>query len=628
MKLLFMDSLFSGNIAKAISWMLIHSLWLGLIAAIFAGIVIISTGRSNPRLRYNLLCSLFAVYLFSVVITFIIQVNVAEEKLPIFSAVPAISSVSESGNSVSTIAPGKINAENFIDRFVAYFNANASMVVLIWAIFFIGKSIKLFGGIYYTHRIKTLKVRQPDRSWREKILKLSNILGIKQQVTLLESGIIKVPMAVGLLKATILVPIGLLNNMPADQVESILVHELAHIKRRDYLVNMMQGLVETVFFFNPAILWISSLIHEEREACCDDIVINHLPQKNSYLEALVSFHEYNFTSTKYVMAFAGRRNFLLGRVHRLITNENKKLNIPEKLVLILGLSVLMAFGLISGNNQPDTESKKQGANLSDKQKTITDSMGIYNIPKQEPILQPALMYDTVPQKKKLSISTTSKYHFPSISATINNSEHVKEYDVTARDSKGISYRVKKYNDQLTELVINGAYVPKEEFGNYQHLVDAIEESRLAALKKNPHYIPAHQPSHAKAKPNPENKAFPESEPTTLGKLDRLDSSPLNKPDMYKPKSILLNNKIRLKDNWYIQNIIKDLNHDMSKPGEDITSETNNLSFTLNKNEMIVNGQKQNSEVHKKYKSRYIKNAKDYFIYFHENGTTGTTVYVE
>ena len=105
-------------------------------------------------------------------------------------------------------------------------------------------------------------------------------------------------------------------------------HELAHIRRKDYLVNLVQSFAEVVFFFNPALLWISSLLREERENCCDEVAISHTNDKKQFIHALVAFQEYaTHTSNKQpTIAFAGRKNYLLNRVKRIIYNENKKLN--------------------------------------------------------------------------------------------------------------------------------------------------------------------------------------------------------------------------------------------------------------------------------------------------------------
>jgi len=159
---------------------------------------------------------------------------------------------------------------------------------------------------------------------------------------LLESSLVEVPMMAGVFKPVILVPLGLLTQLPPRQVEAILLHELAHIRRKDYFVNLLQSIAEIIFFFNPAMLWISALIREERENCCDDIAVGESCSKKEYIHALVSFQEYR-QSTSYVLAFAGDKNHLLERVKRIVHNDNKTLNMREKLFLLI--SVFITAGI-------------------------------------------------------------------------------------------------------------------------------------------------------------------------------------------------------------------------------------------------------------------------------------------
>src|SRR4030095_11498069 len=90
----------------------------------------------------------------------------------------------------------------------------------------------------------------------------------------LQSSLTKVPVVIGHLKPVILFPIGILNSLPQNEVEAILLHELAHIARNDFLINLLQQFTEIIFFFNPAVIWVSSCIKSERENCCDDIAIS------------------------------------------------------------------------------------------------------------------------------------------------------------------------------------------------------------------------------------------------------------------------------------------------------------------------------------------------------------------
>ena len=118
-------------------------------------------------------------------------------------------------------------------------------------------------------------------------------LDIRRRVKLVESVLVRAPMVIGQLRPIIYIPLGLINHLPASEMEAVLLHELAHIRRYDYVVNMVQQVAECLLFFNPGFLWISSLLREERENCCDDIAIAHTRDRVEFVRALVRFKEHS-----------------------------------------------------------------------------------------------------------------------------------------------------------------------------------------------------------------------------------------------------------------------------------------------------------------------------------------------
>jgi len=138
-------------------------------------------------------------------------------------------------------------------------------------------------------------------------------------------------------------PVGLLAGLPMEQVEAILLHELAHIKRNDYFVNFLQNIAEAVFFFNPGLLWISSLLKEERENCCDDIALQQTNNKMELVQALISFKEHELYGSAYATAFPGKKNYLMRRVVRILHNKNKAFGRSEKIFFITSI---LLFGLV------------------------------------------------------------------------------------------------------------------------------------------------------------------------------------------------------------------------------------------------------------------------------------------
>jgi|GEM_PF-281810 len=333
----------ADRLLSALCDTLLHSLWQGIILAAIAGLIVICTRKASSALRYNLLVSALLLFAIGVGATFAWQYG---------SRVPAIAAIGPmphiNGNvahfqpqPVRVFVSGQqVHIPGFNERWSTYLSDHHDAIVFIWFLIVCARSLQLAFGLYGTYRLRKVRVFAADGNWTGRLQQLADNLKIKQAVRLLESGLAKVPMVIGHLKPVVLVPVGLRTALSADEVEAILIHELAHIKRRDYLVNMLQSLVEIVLFFNPAVLWVSKLIKTERENCCDDLALAQNNNKLSYIRALVSCEEYQASVPAYAMGFPGGKNTLLNRVKRMATNRNYSLNLVEKAVLAICLVVL------------------------------------------------------------------------------------------------------------------------------------------------------------------------------------------------------------------------------------------------------------------------------------------------
>src|SRR6185436_8684766 len=143
-------------------------------------------------------------------------------------------------------------------------------------------------------------------------------------VPILQSSLARVPMVVGYLRPVILVPLSFATSIPIGQLEAILAHELAHVRRHDFLVNLLQTLAETLFFYHPAIWWLSSRIRIEREHCCDDLVVELLDNRLEYGRALVALEEMGARDGLFALGAAD--GSLLGRVRRILGADGRSLH--------------------------------------------------------------------------------------------------------------------------------------------------------------------------------------------------------------------------------------------------------------------------------------------------------------
>jgi len=334
---------------KAISWTLVHSLWQGFILALLAGLVIMLTQKSNAALRYNLFAGLFIVFLGVVGFTFSYEFQ---------------NDLTETTTRINLPLQNIQNnllfnpQSNFSQTVVDYLNTHAEVVVMIWFLIFSFKFFGIFRSLSHVYRIRNYKTQSPPEFWVNKLNELSERIGLTKKIILLESRLVKVPSVTGFFKPVVLIPAGLLSNLPYDQIEAILLHELAHIRRKDYCINMIQSFAEIVFFFNPGLLWLSSLLKDERENCCDDIAISITENKSKFIHALVSFEEYNLKNQQLVMGFGANKNHLLNRAKRIVYNNNKSLNAIEKTFLSVSV-LLIAVVMIACSNTKITETSQQ-----------------------------------------------------------------------------------------------------------------------------------------------------------------------------------------------------------------------------------------------------------------------------
>jgi beta-lactamase regulating signal transducer with metallopeptidase domain len=357
MSLLFLDNWFNNAFIQALGWTLFHSLWQGFLLVVLVSLAIVLTKRSSATIRYRIFSSLFFIFLGTTLCTFIIEYS-SLRSIP----TPSLLTGNEFGDTLTLSTNTHTAAVDLKvplpGRLAFYFNEYGPWLMLLWFIIFMLKSIRL--GINYA-QVQRIRNEKPYvlPAIEKRVNELAKLLRIRRKVILRESTSINVPVTIGFLKPLILIPCGLINNLPPDQVEAILLHELAHIRRLDYLVNLLQCLAETVFFFNPAVLWLSSLLREERENCCDDIAITFTKNKSLFIHALVAFQEYH-AGHPMAPGLQGNKYPLLKRIQRIVYNNNKKLNHMEKIFLAAGLVVTgivaLAFTTPATHktNKPDT----------------------------------------------------------------------------------------------------------------------------------------------------------------------------------------------------------------------------------------------------------------------------------
>jgi len=549
---------------KAISWTLVHSVWQGFLLAFFAALVILVTKKSTSAVRYNLLAGLFVVFLIASAVTFNYEFQTQNIETVTRLNLPVKDLQLQLGQ---TILYG-----DYSQTIIDFLNQNANFIVMIWFLIFSVRCFGIFGNLSYIYRIRNYKTQAPSQFWQDKITELASRIQLRKNIILLESRLVKVPSVTGFLKPIILIPAGLLANLPQDQIEAILLHELAHIRRKDYVINLLQSFAEILFFFNPGLLWVSSILRDERENCCDDIAISAIENKSGFVHALVSFEEYNLKNNALAMGFGKSKNHLLNRAKRIIYNNNKTLNSIEKTLLSVSL-VAIAVTVVACSNRTIMESQFENHTISEANANPISENQIFEAD------QAAAKADLFAQQADVQAAAVCK---PEEADAI-----AAKADLEAAKADAIA---KQANIQAMKA-------------------DAEYKKNEATYKKNETIYKANEAKYNAQK-------LKQTKTTTTTTIINDDQSTKSQRSVVHVKTGISGTDLPSNTNvdQLTNNIISDL------ISEKVIHTNNNLSYLLSANNLIVNGVKQPESIQNKLSTKYVK-AKDISIVYNYEYST-------
>ena len=258
-------------------------------------------------------------------------------------------------------------------------------VVLAWMIGVSLLSLRLAGSWFQVSRLRRQGIQPVHEAVRHTVERLSEQLGARRSVVVLESALAKVPCLIGILRPTILLPASALTGLSPEQLESILAHELAHVRRHDCLIATIQAFVEILLFYHPGVWWVSRQIRIERENCCDDLALAIVKSRMLYVQALADMAQ--LVAARNQLSAAANGTDLLPRIRRIVGASRE---VPSRstswwagalmLVVLTTLMVVVSSkSTLRLARAEDSESMANDSNRNDMGATVARNTGQDNL---------------------------------------------------------------------------------------------------------------------------------------------------------------------------------------------------------------------------------------------------------
>ena len=355
----------NGKITDAVSWALIHSLWQAALIAIVLAIILPAIRRHKYAISIAAL--VFLVVVCGVTFTKYYQWPTNE----IASQIPAGNDANGLNPLPSDLSPETIVStdqpsgtvlethQHDHQHLALTSQAESSSVqsllanwqrwlVVAWLIGTGAQLLRVFVSWMRLNRIH----RHSDPistmpTLGERLVELETRLDLRRPIRWLLSKSIDIPIVSGVIRPIVVVPTSMMTGMTPEQVDAILLHELAHVRRHDFLVNLFQMLAETLLFFNPAVWWISRQIRIQREYSCDDLASSAFGDKREYAWALAALEQLRATPTLAMAADGGKSGSLFDRVNRLVGAAQPSRRISGFTSVLLTLLTVAVIGVVS-----------------------------------------------------------------------------------------------------------------------------------------------------------------------------------------------------------------------------------------------------------------------------------------
>lgn len=385
-----------NNIIIAFGWSIFHSLWQGAIiyGLLFLGLTTIPrlSARWKHNLAFGAICLMFCSFLLSFVINLKIPASVSNIHFTPGMALPAELNTAGEATGIAVFA------EPYFPYLVALYAAGVLVQV---------------GLLIYSYRklefVKAAAHSVVPQLWQQRFEQVLAELKIRRTVQFMLSDKVNVPLVIGFFKPLILFPVSMATQLDIQQVEAILIHELSHVRRNDFLLNLIKTGIETVLFFNPFV-WLSSrFIRIEREHDCDDRVVKFTGTPLTYAHALLKIEILKEKDTPALsLAASGSSQHLYHRIKRITDMKTTYMNAQQRIFAVaLTVGTIISLAWVSPSKEK-TLVKTAAEDVMKRIERISISTTSQAAMASRPALALSLPIDTPKKKKKIKIITVDE----------------------------------------------------------------------------------------------------------------------------------------------------------------------------------------------------------------------------
>jgi D-alanyl-D-alanine endopeptidase (penicillin-binding protein 7) len=306
----------------AVGWTLVHFVWQGALLGCVVAVLLTLLRNARPDARYAVACAGLLLCLAWPAVDLALLLN-AGMSAGGGRLLPGGAYVAATGADGGGLLP--------------WLGQNLGWIVALWAGCAGALGLRMAAGLLWIGR--AARVQACDPAWQDRLSRLAERCGLGREVRLRVVDGLASPITAGWWRPVVLVPASLVAGMPPHLLEALLAHELGHVRRHDYLVNLLQNVIETLLFYHPAVWWLSRRIRAEREQIADDFAARHLGEPRRLALALSELEKLQFSS--HHLAQAANGGDLMARIRRLLRPDVQALN-WKAAIPVLGLAVVCA----------------------------------------------------------------------------------------------------------------------------------------------------------------------------------------------------------------------------------------------------------------------------------------------